>query len=228
LRCWDIRNTTNDIFTVYRKCTTNQRLYFDLDPSGNYLHTGDQDGQLLVYDLSSYGTLVHQQKIHSDSCNSISIHPSFPFIVSSSGQRRFLGDESTSDEEQEAACSPCVSVLSTAFYVVGSSVEQSSKVELDETSQRTQTEPEPERDSLQENSEQNSSQQRTQTEPLEKDQFLPEQSERNVCQSFLAEELENIQLPLHQQEPQEQPSETEVQSILVEQHDDKIEMEDQR
>ena len=37
---WDLRNPGHVLFTMNRVIETNQRIYFDLDPSGRYLITG--------------------------------------------------------------------------------------------------------------------------------------------------------------------------------------------
>ncbi len=41
LECFDVRDFTQPLFRFERPGKTNQRLYFDLDPSGRYLATGD-------------------------------------------------------------------------------------------------------------------------------------------------------------------------------------------
>ncbi|KAJ3012982.1 Telomerase Cajal body protein 1 [Thoreauomyces humboldtii] len=53
ISCWDIRNTGDVVSTLARKGNTNQRLAFSLDPSGRYLSTGDENGDVLIYDLQS-------------------------------------------------------------------------------------------------------------------------------------------------------------------------------
>lgn len=37
---YDSRNTTQTLHSLERKCTTNQHILFDLDPSGRFLFTG--------------------------------------------------------------------------------------------------------------------------------------------------------------------------------------------
>jgi hypothetical protein len=50
--CWDIRNTCNILGRFQRICTTNQRISFDIDPiGGRYLISGQQNGQILCFDL---------------------------------------------------------------------------------------------------------------------------------------------------------------------------------
>ncbi|KAK9156095.1 hypothetical protein Sjap_003575 [Stephania japonica] len=50
--CWDIRNTVDTVYKLYRYTeATNQRIFFDIEPCGRHLGTGGQDGQVHIYDL---------------------------------------------------------------------------------------------------------------------------------------------------------------------------------
>jgi hypothetical protein len=40
LHSWDLRNPGQVLYTMIRTVETNQRIYFDLDPSGHYLISG--------------------------------------------------------------------------------------------------------------------------------------------------------------------------------------------
>jgi len=40
--CWDIRNTSRVLYSLARINYNNQRIYFDMDPSGKFLVTGSQ------------------------------------------------------------------------------------------------------------------------------------------------------------------------------------------
>nr|GEW97431.1 hypothetical protein [Tanacetum cinerariifolium] len=52
--CWDIRNTVEIVYKLYRSSeTTNQRIQFDIDPYGRHLGTGGQDGLVHIYDLQT-------------------------------------------------------------------------------------------------------------------------------------------------------------------------------
>ncbi|ORZ12763.1 WD40-repeat-containing domain protein [Absidia repens] len=42
ISCWDIRQSGNILYEIDRKGKTNQRITFDLDPTGSVLVTGDQ------------------------------------------------------------------------------------------------------------------------------------------------------------------------------------------
>ncbi|EGD74444.1 hypothetical protein PTSG_12364 [Salpingoeca rosetta] len=118
---YDVRNMARPLLGLQRGVTTNQRMYFDIDPSGQYLITGQQDGSIVCYDLwscvSSDGpdttitdpaytlrrtaTTAH---IHTAATNGVSIHPYLPLLATASGQRMFelVGDDSDSDDEEDA------------------------------------------------------------------------------------------------------------------------------
>lgn len=49
--CWDIRDSENILFELPRPGKTNQRITFDIDSTGKYLMTGDQFGNILMYDI---------------------------------------------------------------------------------------------------------------------------------------------------------------------------------
>jgi len=100
IHCWDIRNTSRTIFKMARNCITNQKMFFDVHPSGQWLISGTQDGDSVVYELSTYGKLIHQQHMHQGSLNGIHIHPTLPYIVSSSGQRIFSDNISSNISDE--------------------------------------------------------------------------------------------------------------------------------
>ncbi|CAG8433432.1 1776_t:CDS:10 [Diversispora eburnea] len=52
IRCWDIRNSGEILYNLYRQGDTNQRMSFDIDNTGRYLITGDQYGKIMIYDLN--------------------------------------------------------------------------------------------------------------------------------------------------------------------------------
>ncbi|KAG9289033.1 hypothetical protein G9A89_015582 [Geosiphon pyriformis] len=92
--CWDIRNTGEILYKLDRKGDTNQRLSFDIDPTGKYLTTGNQDGQILVYDISTGTDKGIQRKVlecsaHGDSISAVEFHRALPLLVSCSGQRKY-------------------------------------------------------------------------------------------------------------------------------------------
>jgi WD40 repeat protein len=54
--CWDIRDSANILYELPRPGKTNQRMQFDLDATGKYLMTGDIQGNVLIYDVSTAAT----------------------------------------------------------------------------------------------------------------------------------------------------------------------------
>ena len=54
--CWDLRNPGHILFTTNRLVSTNQRVYFDLDDSGQYLLSGNHDGTVHVWDTNNIVT----------------------------------------------------------------------------------------------------------------------------------------------------------------------------
>ncbi|ORY06980.1 WD40 repeat-like protein [Basidiobolus meristosporus CBS 931.73] len=98
--CWDIRDTGEVLFTLKRYGDTNQRISFDVDLSGRFLLTGDQNGMLSTYSVnpsSSQAELVLSLPAHEDLISAASFHPTLPLLLTCSGQRKFQISED--DEE---------------------------------------------------------------------------------------------------------------------------------
>jgi len=100
--CWDVRNTNSVLARFSRVCSSNQRIYFDVDPlGGRFLITGSEDKRVICYDLTAPpdpDTLfVPPHRIlevaHDDSVHGVAFHPHFsslfPLMASCSGQRKF-------------------------------------------------------------------------------------------------------------------------------------------
>ncbi|CAO3643036.1 unnamed protein product [Mucor hiemalis] len=49
--CWDIRDSANILYELPRPGKTNQRIGFDIDATGRYLMTGDELGNISIYDV---------------------------------------------------------------------------------------------------------------------------------------------------------------------------------
>nr|XP_057923633.1 telomerase Cajal body protein 1 isoform X2 [Doryrhamphus excisus] len=119
--CWDLREPGQVVFSFKRNVATNQRIYFDLDPSGRYLLSGDTEGMLSMWDtsvtqLSGSEELLQPQlrfQAHWDCTNGISIHPFMPLLATSSGQRQFGwpsdGDTDSDGEDGDTAISTATS-----------------------------------------------------------------------------------------------------------------------
>nr|XP_028558655.1 telomerase Cajal body protein 1 [Podarcis muralis]XP_028558656.1 telomerase Cajal body protein 1 [Podarcis muralis] len=115
--CWDLRQPGEVLFSVSRTVATNQRLYFDLDPSGRFLLSGDTEGLVSVWDTaqapSGSNNLAHpllepilQFQALSDCVNGISLHPSLPLLATASGQRKFPDLWDSEDDDQEKGRRP--------------------------------------------------------------------------------------------------------------------------
>ncbi|XP_033992574.1 telomerase Cajal body protein 1 [Trematomus bernacchii] len=114
--CWDLRDPGKVLFSLKRNVATNQRIYFDLDPSGRYLLSGDTGGVVSVWDTltappDGEEELLQPQlrfNAHWDCTNGISIHPFMPLLATSSGQRQFPspGESDSEGEGGDAVMSP--------------------------------------------------------------------------------------------------------------------------
>nr|CAG4647080.1 EOG090X06W9 [Megafenestra aurita] len=120
--CWDLRNPGHVLYTMRRTVETNQRIYFDLDPSGRYLISGDTSGDVTIWDTqvgleasdnSSESPLSrlasrYRYRVNDDCTNGVSFHPWLPLVATSSGQRHLTcrivddSDEESTDSETES------------------------------------------------------------------------------------------------------------------------------
>ncbi|XP_004504976.1 uncharacterized protein [Cicer arietinum] len=112
--CWDVRKAVDCVYKLYRSAeNTNQRILFDIDPSGQHLGTGGQDGSVHIYDLQT-GQWVSSFEAALDTVNGFSFHPFLPHAVSSSGHRRFVIPDDSNEDLCLRGRENCVSVWS--FY----------------------------------------------------------------------------------------------------------------
>ncbi|KAM3311117.1 hypothetical protein ACQJBY_031661 [Aegilops geniculata] len=108
--CWDIRNTVDIVYKLYRSCdTTNQRVQFDIEPCGKHLATGGQDGMVHIYDLQG-GQWVTGFQAAADTVNGFSFHPYLSLATTSSGHRRFGMQDEYEEESSLAGDENCCSV----------------------------------------------------------------------------------------------------------------------
>ncbi|XP_068732065.1 telomerase Cajal body protein 1-like [Montipora capricornis] len=109
--CWDVRNPGAVLYSMMRSVNTNQRVYFDIDRSGQYIISGNADGTVAVWDTtlppttndsSTEATLQPIMKFvaHGDFVNGASFHPSLPLLATTSGQRQFEVRGYYSDNEE--------------------------------------------------------------------------------------------------------------------------------
>ena len=80
-------------------------MMFDLDPWGNFLCTGAQDGSLLIYDTNKFN-LIAELKGDSDCINSVQFHPLSSLVGAVTGQRHFIDSDSggVSDSDSDNDC----------------------------------------------------------------------------------------------------------------------------
>ncbi|CAF4875594.1 unnamed protein product [Pieris macdunnoughi] len=112
LLVWDIRYYRRPLNILSRIVETNQRIYFDVSPCGNYLVTGGTNGVIKVWDVNKINwkeeldamdekdNVTFQFPLHRDCCNSISIHPCRPILATGSGQYHLV-DPTTMDGEND-------------------------------------------------------------------------------------------------------------------------------
>ncbi|GAA5852394.1 hypothetical protein JCM9279_001188 [Rhodotorula babjevae] len=115
LDVWDLRNTsrTSSSGRLRRGGRTNQRLGFDIDPTGTWLAAGDQDGTVSIFsaqplpdDLEPITSL----SLSSEPLGTTLFHPYLPLLLTASGTRKFgqgatssgALDNMESDSEDEA------------------------------------------------------------------------------------------------------------------------------
>ena len=83
--CWDIRASESVLYSIHRPAFTQQRLYFDVSSDGNFVYSGDTDGNLLTFDCGTRETQL--KRINSCSVSCVQIHPSLQVVATCSGQR---------------------------------------------------------------------------------------------------------------------------------------------
>jgi len=96
--CWDLRNLNQALCKWEREVSTNQRIYFDMDPTGKYLITGNTNNKITIFnttDVSKPKLVIYTNK---DSINGVAFHPYNTLIASTSGQRKFILSEEYREE----------------------------------------------------------------------------------------------------------------------------------
>ncbi|KAJ4825111.1 hypothetical protein Tsubulata_028989 [Turnera subulata] len=119
IMCWDLRKA-EVVYKLYRSSgQTNQRILFDIEPSGRHLGTGGQDGLVHIYDLQT-GHWVSGFQAAADTVNGFAFHPFLPMAVTSSGHRRFQVPDDDDDNEKLLLSGDenCASVWSFASSLI--------------------------------------------------------------------------------------------------------------
>ncbi|XP_077986818.1 telomerase Cajal body protein 1-like [Glandiceps talaboti] len=112
--CWDLRNPGVVLYKMVRNADTNQRMYFDIDSTGQFIVSGNDNGSLTVWDTHVSPTTdntndneptlqpVLTYVAHYDSVNGVSLHHTLPLMATVSGQRKFpvpMATDSDNDDE---------------------------------------------------------------------------------------------------------------------------------
>uniref|UniRef100_A0A6I8N711 Telomerase Cajal body protein 1 n=1 Tax=Ornithorhynchus anatinus TaxID=9258 RepID=A0A6I8N711_ORNAN len=111
LLCWDVRQPSRALLALGREVTTNQRIYFDLDVTGQFLVSGSTAGAVHVWDTGQLPPGAADEggdppplltfSPQRDCTNGVSLHPSLPLLATASGQRVFPEPEDSEEEGEE-------------------------------------------------------------------------------------------------------------------------------
>ncbi|CAO2643775.1 Telomerase Cajal body protein 1 [Lemmus lemmus] len=115
LLCWDLRQPGHILWSLNREVSTNQRIYFDLDPSGQFLVSGNTNGVVSVWDIRGAFSDSKLEPVmtflpQKDCTNGVSLHPSLPLLATASGQRMFPEPTNSGDEGESELDLPLLSL----------------------------------------------------------------------------------------------------------------------
>ncbi|KAI1287301.1 Guanine nucleotide-binding protein negative regulator 1 [Halotydeus destructor] len=104
--CWDTRNFGKVLQVMQRDVKTNQRMYFDVHESGEYLASGNDDGTVSIWKLStniddneSILEPLNRFQAHGDCVNGFSFHPTSSFYSATSSGKRMFPELNEDDDE---------------------------------------------------------------------------------------------------------------------------------
>lgn len=106
--CWDVRGAKKQVGKIARSMATNQRNYFDVDPWGQYVLTGDDSGKLLCYSAKTFDLVAEVDTSVRSSISSCHFHPYSSIILACQGERTFtkdVCDQDGSDSDTSEAVS---------------------------------------------------------------------------------------------------------------------------
>lgn len=108
------------LYTLPREVDTNQRIGFDIDPTGRYVATGSTERRALVYDIESRA-LVGSLENQPDAVGSVCFHPHAAIVGVCTGQRHFDFDTDTGsdDDVSEEDISPVRGLISPTTWQNG-------------------------------------------------------------------------------------------------------------
>ena len=98
----DVRFACKPLETFKRPVDTNQKIYFDIDPSGTCLFSGSTDGKIFIFNLKEEE--VKELKTGSRVTSGLDLHPRTSIIATSHGERVFPFPKigTTENEESES------------------------------------------------------------------------------------------------------------------------------
>lgn len=100
--CWDARNMSGAVYQLQREVnTTNQRVYFDIEPCGRHLASGGEDGFVRFWDLRNGSEAGKFRVAENDTVNGCEFHPSLPVLATATGHRRFSNNEEEEEDSSE-------------------------------------------------------------------------------------------------------------------------------
>lgn len=87
IQVYDLRDVTAPLAEYDRKGSSNQRLWFEVDPWGRYLASGDEDGLVKVWDISDLSKtepIMQRRLVDGEAFFSTPVHEQMPLALYSS------------------------------------------------------------------------------------------------------------------------------------------------